>query len=319
MKIYAQNEIIPIFFAVDDNYAPYLSVSLISLIENADRRRFYDIYILHSGISSSTLDTIRSLAKDNCRISGYDMRDKIKNIMHRLHLRDYYSVATYLRLFVADLFPCYDKAIYLDSDTVITGDIARLYDKELGKNLVAAVPDDVMAEHKCFGDYAKYVVGVPVSQYFNAGILLMNLKAFRDENIEGQFLSLLSRKKYEVTQDQDYLNRLCLGRTLILGCEWNQSPAEYFFCFGMPSIIHFKLHLKPWKYDNIKFSSVFWHYASLSPFYDRILAEKASVTEKDKEKDRIAYLKLEQMALDCTAPYKEEEEQEYLPIHALAI
>ena len=56
----------------------------------------------------------------------------LHSIQEKLPLRDYYSKTTYFRLFIAEMFPEIDKAIYIDSDTVVLGDIAQLYDYDLG-------------------------------------------------------------------------------------------------------------------------------------------------------------------------------------------
>ena len=84
------------------------------------------------------------------------------------------------RGFFGQLYPQYNKAIYLDSDIVVLGDIAELYNQDLGDNLIAAAPDDVIQTTKVFQEYAEKVVGVAdYRNYFNAGILLMNLDEFR--------------------------------------------------------------------------------------------------------------------------------------------
>ncbi len=43
-------EVIPVFFATDDNYIPFLDVAIGSLIENASKNYFYDIHILNTGL-----------------------------------------------------------------------------------------------------------------------------------------------------------------------------------------------------------------------------------------------------------------------------
>ena len=76
-----------------------------------------------------------------------------------------------------------------------------------------------------FQDYVEKVVGViDYNNYFNAGVLLMNLDELRKYKFQEKFLYLLEKIKFEVAQDQDYLNRLCKGRIKIINSAWNKMP-----------------------------------------------------------------------------------------------
>ena len=116
----------------------------------------------------------------------------IEDVKDKLYTRDYYTKTTYFRLFIPNLYPQYDKAIYLDSDIVVLGDIAKLYNEDIGDNLVAAVPDNVIQTNKVFQDYVERVVGIATyKNYFNAGMLLMNLDEMRKFDFQNKFLYLL--------------------------------------------------------------------------------------------------------------------------------
>ena len=64
--------------------------------------------------------------------------------------REYYSKTTYVRLFIAEMFPEIDKAIYIDSDTVVLGDIAQLYAYDLGDAYVGACKEQVMIQEDVY-------------------------------------------------------------------------------------------------------------------------------------------------------------------------
>ena len=119
-----------------------------------------------------------------------------------------------------------------------------------------------------------------VKDYFNAGVLLMNLSEMREFDFENKFLKLLSSVKFEVAQDQDYLNILTYGRRLDIECKWNCMPDFCERTCTAPSLIHYNLDRKPWQRDNIQFSDIFWKYAELSPFRKEIRAIKAAYREK---------------------------------------
>ena len=71
-------------------------------------------------------------------ISFDNVSDFLVSIENKMPIRDYYNMTTYFRFFIAEMFPEYDKAIYLDSDTVVQGDISELYRTELGDCWVGA-------------------------------------------------------------------------------------------------------------------------------------------------------------------------------------
>lgn len=275
---------IPIFFATDDNYAPFLAVSITSLLKNASKDYFYDIHVLTSPMSDENKSRIGALATDNSMISFDDMSERMDAIANKISLRDYYSMATYFRIFIADMFPEYDKALYIDSDTVILDDISKLYNTELGSCLIGGMPENVMLMD-VFSRYSSVVLGIPNTEYFNAGLILMNLKEFRETKMEKRFIELLSKRKFPVAQDQDYLNLLCHGRVHYFPVEWNLDPVDI-YKDKTPSIIHYKMHRRPWHYDGVLFGEHFWKYTEESGYHNEIVFHKNARTDADAKRDQ---------------------------------
>ena len=291
-------EVIPIFFAVDDGYMPFLAVALESLIDNASRNYYYSIKILYTNINEDNKKKINKYQRDNVNIEFVDLNYYIEEVKDKLYTRDYYTKTTYFRLFIANLYPQYNKAIYLDSDIVVKGDISELYNQEMGDNLLAAAPDDVIQTTKVFQDYAEKVVGVAdYRNYFNAGILLMNLDEFRRFKFQEKFLYLLETIKFTVAQDQDYLNRLCKGKVKIIHKGWDRMPiANDDLPLEQIKIIHYNLADKPWKYDNIRYQEFFWEYAKKTEYYEYICKIKENYTEEQRFKDMQQYKNLKALA-----------------------
>jgi len=295
-------QIIPIFFATDENYAPYLSVTLESMLANASKDCFYKIHVLTSKLSDTTKAKIEKSLTKNSSIEYVSLTKELDKVSEKLHLRDYYSKETYYRFFIANLFPQYDKVLYLDCDIIVLGDIAELYNVPLGNRLVAACQEEVMAMIKVFGDYVEQALDVPCADYFNAGILLMNTKLFREEDVEGQFVELLGQYKFRVTQDEDYLNVICKGRSKQIHLGWNKTAFDNpFFNEKMLRIIHYKMTNKPWRYSDVKYANYFWKYAKRSPFYKEILKERDSYTDEQRQRDFDSYKNLEEMARQDSA------------------
>ena len=297
-------EVLPIFFAVDDGYIPFLAVTLRSLVDNSSERYTYLIKVLNTDVSEENKKKIKKFEKKNINIEFVDLNYYVDKIKDKLHTRDYYSKTTYFRLFIPELYPQYDKALYLDGDIIILEDIANLYNTDIGSNLVGAIPDDVIQNGEVFQEYVEKVVGVSsYKNYFNAGILLMNLDELRKLKFQEKFLYLLSTIKFSVAQDQDYLNRICKGRVTYIDSSWNVMPVPRKHEEDEElKLIHFNLTYKPWHSDNVDYKELFWKYAKKTEFFKEIQKTKNNYTEEQRfadmetEKNLVALAKKES---DC--------------------
>ena len=281
-------EIIPVFFAVNDNYAPYLGVAIKSMLENLNRKCFCKIHILITELSERHVELLKEVVAEYSRhasIVFVDVARECKKMAGMFHMRDYYSKETYFRFFISPLFPEYDKVVYLDCDIIVTGDVSELYRQELGNNMVAAAVEEVVYVDDDLGFYSEKCLGVPWKEYFGAGILLINSKLFREEHVEEQFVELLKKYKFTVAQDQDYLNVICLGRVKLLNLGWNKTAFENS------------------DFDDVYYENYFWKYAESSPFFGEIMEIKRSYTDEERLRDAIAGKKLLETAVrDATDP-----------------
>lgn len=290
--------VIPIFFAIDDGYIPFLAVAIKSLIENASKEYEYIIKVLHTNVKEKNVRKIKKFETENVNIEFVNLSYYIKKVQDKLYTRDYYTNTTYFRMFLPELYPQYDKVLYLDSDIVVLGDISQLYNTEIGTNLVAAAPDDIIQYNKVFQEYAEKVVGVVKYQnYFNAGILLMNLDQLRKFNFQDKFLYLLGTVKFSVAQDQDYLNRLCKGRVTLINSQWDVMPVVNRKINKEDiKIIHYNFAYKPWRFEDVQYKEYFWEYARKTEFLDEIQKIKDSYTEEERFQDREAEKALRELA-----------------------
>lgn len=278
-------EPVNLFFSCDDNYVPFLSVALTSIQENRDQARHYCVRILHTGLKREHQKKLESsLTCENFEILFCDLGAQVREFSRRFHTRDYYSQSTYYRLFIPELFPELSKALYLDCDIVVLGDISQLYDTEMGGNLVGAVPDGAVAAIEPFKLYVRNRLQVEPSCYFNAGILLMNLEAMRCSHFQDTFLSLLDAVTFQVAQDQDYLNTICRDRAIYLGKEWNTMPGGT--AVTAPKLIHYNLDCKPWHSDQVPYQEYFWEYADRSPYAQIIRQIRSAYTEADTRRSQ---------------------------------
>ncbi len=289
---------IPIFYAVDDAFVKYTIVSLSSIIENASKDYNYRVYVLNTGVCPDMKEKTLELQNENFSIEFVDVTEKLNAIKTSLPVRDYYSKTTYFRLFIADMFPEYDKAIYIDSDTVVQGDMSELYNTELGDNYVAACHELAMMQVDEFGTYAERVVGISRYEYFNAGHLLINCRAFRENKILDKFMKLLAEYDFVVTQDEDYLNVLCKDRIVWLDQRWNsEAYCKLDYPEAEAKVIHYIMTSKPWHYDNCQFAGAFWRATEKTSVCDLIRAELEGYTDELRERDNQTMANLRTLAL----------------------
>ena len=273
---------IPIVFSTDENYMPFLDVAVKSLISNASVEYTYRIIVLHTGLHEDNIRKVLQNEKAGFIIDFIDISNQVEDIKARFKDVYHFSVVTYYRLFIASLFPQYDKVIYLDCDLVVLGDISELYHIELGENILGAAPEQYVQNTKEFRLYAEKALGVNPDGYINAGVLLINLKEFRKNNIEERFIKLITDYDFDLLDpDQAYLNYLCLGRIHVLPNGWNKEPMPL-ACEGKKNIVHYALYQKPWQYSDMTDAEYFWHYAKQSPFYERICLTQQSFGEEQK-------------------------------------
>ena len=293
---------VPVFYACDDNFVKYTMVSLHSMMENASKDRQYEIHILHTDISERMQKLLKEMSNENFTVQFDNVTDYLKSIRNKLPLWDYYSKTTYFRLFIAEMFPEYEKAIYIDSDTIVLGDVAELYDYELGDSYVGACNEQVMIQEDVYGTYVEQVVGVERNNYFNAGMIVINCEQFRKNHVLEQFMELLQMYNFVVTQDEDYLNLICHNKVCWLPQKWN---VEVFGTLACPEneicVLHYIMVSKPWHYRDCRMQDYFWRYAKETPVYDEIMEVLDSYTDEERKRDAESCDRLLQTAKDETA------------------
>ncbi len=295
------HEIIPIFYACDDNFVKYTIVSLYSMIQNASKDYHYHIYVLNTNITDEMKEKVYSLANENFEISFEDVTDYLHSISDKLPIRDYYSKTTYFRLFIAEMFPEYSKAIYIDSDTIVQGDISELYHVDIKDAYLGACHEQAMVQVDVYGTYVEKVIGISRHNFFNAGMILINCEQFRDHFVLDKFVQYLHIYNFIVTQDEDYLNLICKDHVYWLDQRWNTEIfGEISYPIEEAKILHYIMVNKPWHYENCLFGDIFWKYASQTNVYDDLKLVLANYSDEEKENDQKSCDRLLQMAIDET-------------------
>ena len=289
---------IPIFYACDENFVKYTVVSLHSMMTNASPDKQYIVYILYTDITEATQASVLAMANEYFEIRFIDMTDYLKSISDKLPLRDYYSKTTYYRLFIAEMFTEYTKAVYIDSDTIVQGDISEFFNTDIKDAYVGACHEQVMIQMDVFGNYVEKVIGVSRYNFFNAGILLINCEQFRLHFVLDKFIDYLHYYNFVVTQDEDYLNLICKDHVYWIDQRWN---TEVFCDIAYPieqaNVLHYIMTSKPWHYEDCKHADIFWRYAKETCVYQEILDVLHAYSDEEKAKDNLVQEKLIQLAI----------------------
>jgi len=277
-------------------FAPYLGVMLQSVIEHADYEKKYDIIIMHTDISQEYQKILEKIVEGKLYIQlrFCNVSDAFAGIDLPVH--HHLSVETYFRYFILDFMPEYEKVLWLDADLVVLQDIGELYSTQLYEYSVAAVRDlDVIGTYKTNPHVKKYMdqkLGIRHPyQYFQAGVMLLNLKKIRKCYSAKDFVQMTMGYPWRM-MDQDILNKALQGSCLELHQKWNvvmdwqycgkrrtdllrNAPydlwSRYLSAREAPAIIHYAGGWKPWTLPDCDFARFFWDYARRSPFYEVIL------------------------------------------------
>jgi len=289
--------LIPVVLASDENYAPYMSTAMQSIMENANREEKYVFIILHKSLSEETQEKLKSQVAvySYFSIRFVNVSLDFKNFSPDMGSIGSWTVETYFRLIAPWLLKEFDKIIYMDCDIICNSDISGIYGMDIENNLIAGAPDtpqiSINCNSKYKGDFKSSVIGkmAQPENYINAGFIIMNLKEFRNRFSLDYLLNLSQNSKYKFN-DQDILNSIADDSVFILSQEfnflntnWDISHApqylidEYNKAKENPKIIHYTT-TKPWKAElNPPFFHLFWKYSTRTPFIDSIIS---SMVEK---------------------------------------
>lgn len=254
---------ISILCATDDNYIPYCGIMLTSVFMNHPHGSV-EVYVLSDKpLSSRNTSRFDNLARKYSDIVRYVHVDKKLLGDISVNGMSYWTLATYYRLFAAELLPDSVKRIlYLDCDIIVNGNISRLWQMDWEGIAAGVVPDIFNDDDRNYKllSYNKEL------GYFNAGVVFMNLDYWRKHKVGEACIDYL-RSNFQKLQsnDQDVLNYILKDckRTLPLTYNFQiQFFSRYFrskifstsFISGIdsvrkPLIVHYAAEVKPWMAD----------------------------------------------------------------------
>lgn len=297
-----KHEPIVVVCASDDNYAMPLAVTIRSALENLKGDRKITFYVIDGGISDVNKEKILNFSiQKKYEIKFIDipnsLNEKILETTNKIESNeinikaDYVSIASFYRLIIPELLPKeIEKAIYLDCDLVINGNLENLWQTELFDYYVLAVRDTwIPSISSPTGNlnYAKLGID-PELPYFNAGVLVINVKKWRSENFSDKAITYFIKNLENIGwYDQGLLNILFAGQWGQIDSRWNFNATsfydyatknylpwlssnsflnedDYTNVVNSPYILHYVSDKKPWTSRHCPRSEVFFKYVDMT-------------------------------------------------------
>ena len=275
--------IIPIVFAFDNNMEMPAGVAITSLLSNAARDTFYDIFILYSDKLDFSNSKIKELTElfPNCRITFRPVNNEFVGAFEIRGITE----TCYYRLLIPELIPEYDKTLYSDVDVIFRDDLVKYYDLSLDEYYFASVDSTPVMND----DYLAYIRmrGIQADEgYYYSGNLIVNSIKLRVDDKLAEFRGLRDMK-YRF-QDMDIINLTCRGyimplppafcltnnyyQTILnererLKAYYTDKEMNYALRYG---IVHYN-GAKPWNEVCLNMD-IWWDYYRKSIFFDEKFA-----------------------------------------------
>ncbi len=262
-----------IVFITDKNYIQHFTVALTSLLEN-NFNIINNVFLIHDIENISIFTQVKKFF-----ISKYDKKIKLLKIdsqkLDKYNLSHHLTKATYFRLLIADVIPQeVNKILFLDSDIIVNGSIEKLTTLNFEKNETSDTQCYLFAaDHRYLSSDLTRLQDLDFkgNKYFNAGILLINLKKWREDNTSKLFIQKLEKYGSKILwADQDILN-------LVFDEKWCELDYTY-NAYGLLkhdkniyNIIHYTGSSKPWYFfNNHPYKNLYWKYLKITPFKNYI-------------------------------------------------
>lgn len=298
MRSNNNKQIIPIMHCFDDNYVIPASVSFLSMLENANPRYFYKLYVLHTDISEKNQNTLNSIVSkfNNADLQFIDMNNKFDDEFDVMKTKAHYSKEILYKLLAPTIFPQYEQIIITDVDVVFCGDIAEIYDEGQFDEYIAGIAYHNVLENFMRNTYEAQFSSEEIKKLLiGAGLLCVNLKKMREDGMEAKCVAYLEQNLHRLKQpEQDVLNLVCYPKIKLLPerfmvCTYLYDMIENNEFFGneitlgkqdkvwikeaLSKVIqlHYAGAQKPWNTPTCTKSDVWFSYLLKTPFFYEVM------------------------------------------------
>ena len=240
-----------IVFSVDNNIHELFTVALMSLVKHTEYKNNYDVVVIQKNLKEENKESYKKLVqnKDNISLRFLDITPVISKYDSNIfHTYGYYTEAAYYRLFIPELFKEYEKIAYLDSDTSIHFDIAKLFEINLEDKYICATKDIgfQFALHTNCQDSTKLIeymkenkLGLKdYNNYFQSAMIIFDIKKIKNLNLVEKAIEELKRVGKPLFVEQCILNKIYENHVKFISYKYNYNVT---WCDKMPLSVFFKL------------------------------------------------------------------------------
>lgn len=268
------NEVVTAYIT-DDNYVMPTIVSITSAVMNKNENSIYKIYIIGVAIND-----------ENKKIFDEFISKNIKSKIHIeiLHFKQHYNFdnshlyvtsAAIFKFDIANILQDYDKVLYLDCDTIILKDLTELFNIDI-LNYYAAIVKDYYVMIR-----DKHNKKIGIENYFNSGVMLLNTKILRLENIRDKLIDY-KINGYNRFMDQDAFNFIFNNKVKFIHTKYNyimdwfgnvnvdrKVLLEFYNDdINEPAVIMHLAGPKPWNNDtSYNYFYDFWNYYQYTDYF----------------------------------------------------
>jgi lipopolysaccharide biosynthesis glycosyltransferase len=291
---------IDVTMGFDGAYAPHAAAVIAAVSRHANNAPFRFI-ILYENVSRDVQERIEKTAPGSTFIWREVGDEDVPAFESRRHL----TRATLYRLGLEHLAPvdC-ERLIYLDADITVLGDLRELWSMDLNGSAIGAVSDGYLNTEHFDGKRFHQTWGLPEGEYFNAGILLIDLKKVREGALFTKAMHFAAEHDEDLPyNDQDALNWTFWQSWTSLPVAWNVQashlqdwavnvqPQHRRLGNAYPAIVHFTGPEKPWIKDGYHpWSWVYWESLKHTDFL-REVSEKQGFSFVDRARLRARWIR----------------------------
>ncbi|GLC82443.1 glycosyltransferase family 8 protein [Lacrimispora brassicae] len=275
-----------VVYASNDNYARHLAVSLYSLLEHNREEQDIHVFILSMGLSKETEERLKSVAsRFRRKLTIMELGDIKERFSYEVDTGGF-DLSIMARLFVGEVLPEEtSRVLYLDCDTVVLSSLKKLWETDLKSFLLGAVMEPTI-----YPAIKEEIGLLPSEPYYNSGVLLIDMKRWKEENAQKMLLDFYCSKGGKLfAGDQDTINGALKGRIRPLSPRYNFFTNYRYYRYSHlvrlspvygrltekgfkeikkhPAILHFMGDERPWKEGNLNhYRRAYDHYLSLTPW-----------------------------------------------------
>lgn len=299
--------------SLNSKYMQYTYVMLESLFINNTSEPEIVVFVLNNDLTSEDTSLLNSLAEKYSRIMNFIHIDR-NTFPKDLPFNEAWSLETYFRLMLTDILPAdIDRVLYLDVDMIVDKSLSNLYYTDFeGTNFIACHDMTVGERFNDYRDSFFEKFSNITDCYFNAGMMIWNIKKLREEGYSfSKYMELAKSFNYHLFAfDQDLLNYMHYGQVLyvdeilydLFSKKAYNAGITYSDVKAATVITHFA-GMKPWEgqYIHYEIEQLWWDYAKLSPFYTSLLEDFV----KNSINDPLIYNTMDQISKENSTLKKE--------------